>query len=118
MQAKLGALGDLGFRQAMQFKWVGIDKSGAEPRVVSKVEEAEDAVLPILEAVDRGQARGAVMCCAATAPRCAALFCAAPACAAMRFAGLGRGAKVHRNRRAGDGGLAGRCRPPLRGVAC
>lgn len=28
---------DVGFRQAMQQKWVALDKSGAEPRIVRKV---------------------------------------------------------------------------------
>lgn len=32
MQKQLGAAGDVGFKQAMQQKWVAIDKSGGEVR--------------------------------------------------------------------------------------
>lgn len=37
MQARLGPVGDLGFQQGMQVKWVALDKSGGAPRVVRKV---------------------------------------------------------------------------------
>lgn len=37
VQERLGGVGDVGFKQAMQQKWVGIDKSGGEPLVVRKV---------------------------------------------------------------------------------
>jgi phenylalanyl-tRNA synthetase alpha subunit len=50
----LGEAGEIGFRQAMQFKWVGIDKSGGAPLVVRKVEAVQDAVLPLLEALAAG----------------------------------------------------------------
>ena len=36
-QARLGPAGELGFRQAMQLKWVSLDKGGREPRVLRKV---------------------------------------------------------------------------------
>lgn len=39
----------------MQNKWVGIDKSGGEPKVVRKVESVQDTVLPILNALAAGQ---------------------------------------------------------------
>lgn len=32
-----GEVSDVGFKQAMQQKWVALDKSGGEPRVVRKV---------------------------------------------------------------------------------
>lgn len=38
LKAKLpGELGDVGFKQAMQQKWMALDKSQGEPRVVRKV---------------------------------------------------------------------------------
>ena len=39
-QKRLGpGVGDVGFKQAMQQKWVGVDKSGGEPLVVRKVRQ-------------------------------------------------------------------------------
>lgn len=32
-----GEAGDVGFKQAMQLKWLALDKSGGEPKVVRKV---------------------------------------------------------------------------------
>ncbi len=32
-----GEAGDVGFKQAMQAKWLALDKGGGEPRVVRKV---------------------------------------------------------------------------------
>lgn len=38
MQVKLpGEVGDIGFKQAMQQKWLATDKSSGEPRIVRKV---------------------------------------------------------------------------------
>ncbi len=38
MQEKLpGEVGDVGFKQSMQLKWLALDKSGGEPRIVRKV---------------------------------------------------------------------------------
>jgi len=45
----------VGFKQAMQSKWVAIDKSGGEPKVVRKVEAIEDRVLAMLTALAAGQ---------------------------------------------------------------
>ena len=36
-QAKLGKVGDIGFKQAMQAKWVALDKSGGAPVIKRKV---------------------------------------------------------------------------------
>ncbi|KAL4857734.1 Phenylalanine--tRNA ligase alpha subunit [Chlorella vulgaris] len=55
LKTQLGVAGDVGFKQAMQNKWVGIDKSGGEPKVVRKVESVQDTVLPILNALAAGQ---------------------------------------------------------------
>ena len=63
LQAKLGAVGDLGFRQAMQNKWVALDKSGGgEARVVTKVAAVEDRVHVVLAAISQGQVRAAADC--------------------------------------------------------
>lgn len=51
LKAKLGPAGDVGFKQAMQQKWVAIDKSAAEPVVVRKAESISDRVLEILTTV-------------------------------------------------------------------
>ena len=59
LQKQLGPAGDVGFKQAMQLKWVAIDKSGGEPRVVRKVDAIQDRVLQTLQAIDEGrQVRG------------------------------------------------------------
>lgn len=57
LQKQLGAAGDVGFKQAMQSKWVAIDKSGGEPRVVRKVDSIHDRVLEVLAAVAGGKVR-------------------------------------------------------------
>ena len=63
LQAKLGAMGDLGFKQAMQNKWVALDKSGGgEARVVTKVPAVEDRVHQVLEAISKGQQVRAAGC--------------------------------------------------------
>jgi phenylalanyl-tRNA synthetase alpha chain len=42
---------DVGFKQAMQQKWVSIDKSSGRPVVVPRVDTVEDAALRVLEAI-------------------------------------------------------------------
>lgn len=59
IKTQLGAAGDVGFKQAMQLKWVAIDKSGGQPLVVRKTEGIQDRVLAILEATAAGQELGA-----------------------------------------------------------
>ena len=53
LKAQLGPAGDVGFKQAMQAKWVGIDKSGGEPMVVRKVDTVHDRVLELLTALTK-----------------------------------------------------------------
>eukprot|EP00887_Chlorella_sp_A99_P007574 scaffold28.g7574.t1 len=48
---QLGPAGDVGFKQAMQLKWVAIDKSGGEPRVARKVEAVTDRCQALLAAL-------------------------------------------------------------------
>lgn len=36
-QKQLGAVGDVGFKQAMQQKWLAMDKSSGSPMIVRKV---------------------------------------------------------------------------------
>ena len=43
IEQQLGAVGEIGFRQAMALKWVSVDKSGGEPLVVRKVAAVEDS---------------------------------------------------------------------------
>jgi len=50
-----GELGDIGFKQAMQQKWLATDKSSGEPRIVRKVESIEDKTQAVLRAVAAGQ---------------------------------------------------------------
>jgi phenylalanyl-tRNA synthetase alpha chain len=54
LKEQLGFVGDLGFRQAMQNKWMAIDKSSGEPLIVRKVDSITDKVLPILEDLASG----------------------------------------------------------------
>lgn len=58
LKKQLGAAGDVGFKQAMQSKWVAIDKSGGEPRVVRKVDAIQDRVLELLAGLAAGQGSG------------------------------------------------------------
>ena len=51
LKKQLGQAGDVGFKQAMQQKWVGIDKSSGQPLVVAKVDMIEDAGLRVLMAI-------------------------------------------------------------------
>ncbi|KAL6766885.1 TSF3 [Auxenochlorella protothecoides x Auxenochlorella symbiontica] len=56
LKAKLdGTVGDVGFKQAMQQRWVAISKEGGAPLVMRKVPTIQDAVQTALVAVDRGQ---------------------------------------------------------------
>jgi hypothetical protein len=50
-----GEAGDVGFKQAMQQRWLALDKSSGEPRVVRKVESIEDKTRDLLQAVADGQ---------------------------------------------------------------
>jgi phenylalanyl-tRNA synthetase alpha chain len=54
LKEQLGFTGEVGFRQAMQNKWMAIDKSGGEPLVVRKVDSIVDTVLPVLEDIAAG----------------------------------------------------------------
>jgi phenylalanyl-tRNA synthetase alpha chain len=62
LQKQLGAAGDVGFKQAMQSKWVAIDKSGGEPKVVRKVGAIEDRVMQLLRGMAAGQVRKKAGC--------------------------------------------------------
>jgi len=54
-QATAGAaVADVGFKQAMQQKWLALEK-GEVPRVVRKAETAEDKVQAQLQALARGE---------------------------------------------------------------
>ena len=50
-----GEPGDVGFKQAMQQRWLALDKSSGEPRVVRKVDTIEDKTRELLQAVADGQ---------------------------------------------------------------
>lgn len=51
----LGSVADIGFKQAMQQKWVMVDKSGGAPVMVPKVDMVEDTALHMLKAVESGK---------------------------------------------------------------
>lgn len=51
LKARLGKIGDIGFRQAMQQKWIGIDKSSGQPMLTKKVDDIEDKTLLILKSI-------------------------------------------------------------------
>ncbi|KAI8109765.1 hypothetical protein M9434_001044 [Picochlorum sp. BPE23] len=51
LKKSLGAVGDIGFKQAMQQKWVAIDKSSGQPMVVAKTDAIEDSVLALLKRI-------------------------------------------------------------------
>ena len=50
LKEALGSVSDIGFKQAMQQKWVAVDKSGGAPVVVPKVDMVEDTALNVLKA--------------------------------------------------------------------
>ena len=52
LKDQLGEAGELGFRQAMTMRWVGLDKSDGEPKVVRKVESIQDRTLEVLTALN------------------------------------------------------------------
>eukprot|EP00192_Tetraselmis_astigmatica_P004407 CAMPEP_0117651996 /NCGR_PEP_ID=MMETSP0804-20121206/2392_1 /TAXON_ID=1074897 /ORGANISM="Tetraselmis astigmatica, Strain CCMP880" /LENGTH=499 /DNA_ID=CAMNT_0005458015 /DNA_START=57 /DNA_END=1556 /DNA_ORIENTATION=- len=54
LKASLGKAGDVGFKQAMQQKWIKLDKSGGEAMVHRAVESVTDSVLQQLETVAAG----------------------------------------------------------------
>jgi phenylalanyl-tRNA synthetase alpha chain len=57
LKKDLGAgIADVGFKQAMQKKWVAIDKSSGKPLVVPKVEVIEDTALAVLKAIENDPA--------------------------------------------------------------
>ncbi len=49
---------DSGFKQAMQYKWVALDKSSGAPLLVRKVDSIQDSILPLLQAVSKGETLG------------------------------------------------------------
>ena len=51
IKVKLGKVGDVGFRQAMQQRWVAIDKSSGQPVVMRKVETIEDKAVAIMRKI-------------------------------------------------------------------
>ncbi|GBF90255.1 hypothetical protein Rsub_03388 [Raphidocelis subcapitata] len=53
-EAVAGDAGEIGFRQAMQMRWVATDKSSGEPLVVRRVEAVEDAVKEQLKTLLEG----------------------------------------------------------------
>lgn len=56
VQVKMpGEAGDVGFKQAMQVKWLAMDRSGGEPRVVRKVDAIEDRTQALLKGVAEGK---------------------------------------------------------------
>ena len=55
LKAKLGEAGEHGFRQAMALKWVAMDKSDGQPKVVRKVDSIQDKTLEVLKALDAGK---------------------------------------------------------------
>lgn len=61
IKQQLGETGEIGFRQAMQQKLVGIDKSSGEPLVVRKVQSVEDKIMPLLRAVAAAEDTGAAV---------------------------------------------------------
>lgn len=54
LKSSLGAVADVGMKQAMQQRWVAIDKSSGVPVVVPKVDNVDDTTLVLLAALDAG----------------------------------------------------------------
>ncbi len=50
-----GEVGDVGFKQAMQQKWLATDKSGGEPKIVRKVDSIVDKTQQLLKDVANGK---------------------------------------------------------------
>ena len=55
LKEALGSVADIGFRQAMQQKWVMMDKSSGSPVIVPKVDMVEDTALNLLKALEAGE---------------------------------------------------------------
>ena len=61
MQESLGksttgeAIGKLGFPQAMQLKWVRLDKASGTPTVIPLVSQVEDRLLDELRRIESGE---------------------------------------------------------------
>ncbi|KXZ54325.1 hypothetical protein GPECTOR_5g409 [Gonium pectorale] len=56
LKAKVpGEAGDVGFKQAMQQRWLALDKAAGEPRVVRKVDSIEDRTQALLADVAAGR---------------------------------------------------------------
>mmetsp|Transcript_40269 Transcript_40269/g.89432 ORF Transcript_40269/g.89432 Transcript_40269/m.89432 type:complete len:496 (+) Transcript_40269:146-1633(+) len=56
LKSKLSAdVADVGFKQAMQQKWLATDKSGGEPKIVRKVDSIEDKTQLLLKEVEGGK---------------------------------------------------------------
>lgn len=55
LKAAVGKAADIGFKQAMQKKWIAVDKSGGEPLIKRIADDAEDIVLPMLKAVEQNE---------------------------------------------------------------
>ncbi len=50
-----GEAGDVGFKQAMQQRWLALDKGAGEPRVVRKVDSITDKTKQLLQDVADGK---------------------------------------------------------------
>jgi phenylalanyl-tRNA synthetase alpha chain len=50
-----GEIGDVGFKQAMQHKWLATDKSGGAPMIVRKVASIVDRAQQLLKDVSDGK---------------------------------------------------------------
>ena len=50
-----GEIGDVGFKQAMQQKWLATDKSGGAPVIVRKVDSIVDSTQQLLKVVSEGK---------------------------------------------------------------
>uniref|UniRef100_A0A7S0YCZ8 phenylalanine--tRNA ligase n=1 Tax=Polytomella parva TaxID=51329 RepID=A0A7S0YCZ8_9CHLO len=50
-----GEVGEVGYRQAMQNKWLSMDKSGAEPLIVRKIDSIEDKVQSLVKEMHEGR---------------------------------------------------------------
>uniref|UniRef100_A0A7R9V8F0 phenylalanine--tRNA ligase n=1 Tax=Chlamydomonas euryale TaxID=1486919 RepID=A0A7R9V8F0_9CHLO len=55
LKTLLPDVGDVGFKQAMQQKWLALDKSGGAPMIVRKVSSVEDKALEQLSAIGAGK---------------------------------------------------------------
>ena len=59
-----GEAGDVGFKQAMQQRWLALDKSAGEPRVVRKADSITDRTQQLLQDLADGkEVRSAGLAC-------------------------------------------------------